>query len=187
MLFLGQLYLYFFQKHFKSSIIPFPSFNQTNEFQGEAAQRSNLREQQRKASQNSFGSLKLGNGIKGCLHFIILISLSTFTAHIIDYGSLIMGIIVVGYMVKMKSINMNIAAFVVAFTSLLHTTIHFPKFGMLESCLSLIVAITVWLSIAHDHFEKKSPIDVRIISRHSMLIYFAHILIIQFAWRYYVY
>lgn len=42
--------------------IPFPILNQTNEFQGEAAQRNNLREHSRDL-QNSFVSFKMGNGI----------------------------------------------------------------------------------------------------------------------------
>ena len=143
-LFLGQLYLFLFQEHFKVLT-------------------------------------------KGWLHFVMLVSFFPFTFYFIDYGSLIIGIIVIGYMVKVKSININVAAFVVAFASLLHTTMIFSSFGNIGLFLSFLVVTTVCLSIAHSHFETELPFNVKVISRHSMLIYFTHILIVQFVWRYYVY
>ena len=143
-LFLGQVYLFYFQNHFKTLT-------------------------------------------KGWLHFIMLVTFFPFTVYFFDYGSLIIVIIVMGYMVKIKSVNINIAACSVAFVSLFHTAVAFSNFNNIDFFLSLLVAIALWLSIAHSQFETEIPFNVKVISRHSMLIYFTHILIVQFVWRYYVY
>ena len=117
----------------------------------------------------------------------MLVTFFPFTVYFFDYGSLIIVIIVMGYMVKIKSVNINIAACSVAFVSLFHTAVAFSNFNNIDFFLSLLVAIALWLSIAHSQFETEIPFNVKVISRHSMLIYFTHILIVQFVWRYYVY
>jgi len=143
-LFLGQVYLFYFQNHFKTLT-------------------------------------------KGWLHFIMLVTFFPFTVYFFDYGSLIIGIIVMGYMVKIKSVNINIAACSVVFVSLFHTAVAFSNFNNIDFFLSFLVVIALWLSIAHSQFETEIPFNVKVISRHSMLIYFIHVLIAQFVWRYYVY
>jgi hypothetical protein len=144
LLFLGQVYLFYFQNHFKTLT-------------------------------------------EGWLHFIMLVTFFPFTVYFFDYGSLIIGIIVMGYMVKIKSVNINIAACSIAFVSLFHTAVAFSNFNNIDFFLSFLVVIALWLSIAHSQFETEIPFNVKMISRHSMLIYFIHVLIAQFVWRYYVY
>lgn len=122
--------------------------------------------------------------ITGWVHFIILVSLYPFTFYFFDYGSLIIGIIVIAYMVRVKSINVKIAAFVITITSLLHIAASFSNFSNVDWFFSFVVGVFIYLSLAHNDFAKKIFLDVRIISRHSMLIYFIHVLIIQFTWRY---
>jgi TraX protein len=128
---------------------------------------------------------QLRNLTKGWLHFIILVILSPFTLYLFDYGSLVIGIIVIGYMVKVKSIDLKIAAFVIAYVSLLHTVVNFSDLSRANLFFCGVVAIMVYLSLSYGNFEKKIALNIRPITCHALLIYCLHILIIEFIWRYY--
>jgi len=122
---------------------------------------------------------------KGWLHFIILVILSPFASYLFDYGSLVIGIIIIGYMVKAKSIDLKIAAFVIAYVSLLHTVVNFSDLSKANLLFCGVVAIMVYLSLSYGNFEKKVALNISPITRHALLIYCFHILIIEFIWRYY--
>ncbi len=122
---------------------------------------------------------------KGWLHFIFLVILSPFTSYLFDYGSLVIGIIVIGYMVKVKSIGLKVAAFAITYISLLHTVVNFSDLSKTNLFFCGVVAIMLYLSLAYGNFEKKFALNIRLITRHALLIYCLHILIIEFIWRYY--
>ncbi len=143
-IFVGQVYLFYFQDHFK-------------------------------------------NLTKGCFHFVVLLAFFPFTNDFFDYGSIMIGIIVIGYMVKIQSINTNIASCAIIFISFFHTVVTFSSFfSNIDFFLFLLVLSAIWISIFHSNFETEISFNIKIITRHSMLIYFVHILIIQFVWWYYV-
>lgn len=123
---------------------------------------------------------------KGYLHFVVLASLWPFTSKLFDYGTLTMAGMVIGYMCKQKALNIRLGAFVVAFISLLHTVTVFSNFDNKEFFFSVLVAGIVYLSVNYSNFEKNIGLNLRMISRHSMLIYCVHLLIIEFIWRYYI-
>ena len=128
---------------------------------------------------------QLRNLTKGWLHFIILVILSPFTSYLFDYGSLVIGIIVIGYMVKVKSIDLKIAAFIITYISLLHTVVNFSNLSTANLFFCGVIAIILYLSLAYGSFEKKITLNITPITRHALLIYCLHILIIEFIWRYY--
>lgn len=123
---------------------------------------------------------------KGYLHFILLAALWPFTSHIIDYGSLIIGLMVIGYMSKQKALNISLSAFIVSFISLLHTVIVFYTFDNLDLFFCFVITTLLYFSINYAKFETNIAVNLKPISRHSMLIYCVHVLIIQFIWRYYI-
>ena len=88
-------------------------------------------------------------------------------------------------MVKAKSIDLKIAAFVIAYVSLLHTVVNFSDLSKANLLFCGVVAIMVYLSLSYGNFEKKVALNIRPITRHALLIYCLHILIIEFIWRYY--
>lgn len=122
---------------------------------------------------------------KGWLHFIFLVILSPFTSYLFDYGSLVIGIIVIGYMVKVKSIDLKVAAFAITYISLLHTVVNFSNLSKANLFFCGVVAIMLYLSLCYGNFEKKFVLNISPITRHALVIYCLHILIIEFIWRYY--
>jgi surface polysaccharide O-acyltransferase-like enzyme len=125
---------------------------------------------------------------KGYLHFIVLASIWPWTKHITDYGTLVIAGMVIGYMTKLRVINISPAALIMAFISAIHTAINFyAYFTSVNIIFSSLMTIITYLLIRRGHFEQNIPFNLKIVSRHSMLIYFVHVLIIQFIWRYIVF
>lgn len=143
-IFLGQIYLYLFQNHFKN-------FN------------------------------------KGYVHFVFMTSLWPFTANILDYGTLPIAFMIVGYMSKIETIKVKLSAFLISFISIFHTILNFFHFNNLDIFFSFVCVLLVFLSIAIGDFSRRIKLNARIISRYSMFIYFFQVLIIQLVWRYYVF
>lgn len=131
--------------------------------------------------QNHFKNFNIGY-----LHFVFIASLWPFTAAVFDYGSLPIAFMIVGYMSKVKSINLKLAAFLISFISIFHSLLNFVLVNGLDIIFLLICVLLCFLSISVGGFSRNINFNIKIISRYSIFIYFFQVVIIGLVWRYYV-
>ncbi len=119
-------------------------------------------------------------------HVVILASLWSFTHTYIDYGSLVIAIMILGNMSRNGPEALNLVAAITSFLSLLHSVIVFYNFQTLHIVLATIVALIVYISITLPKFTQKIGYNVRFLTRHTMALYCFQFVIIESYWKYYL-
>ena len=121
-IFIGYVYLIIFQ-----SLPPYSELNQANEFKSEAAQPTTTAGEHSRVLKNAFVSFNSGCGInnfwKAYTHFLFLACFCLLTSKFLEYGTLGIAVMVLGYSVKNNLISLPIAAFTTAYTSLSYAMI----------------------------------------------------------------
>lgn len=182
-IFVGYVYLIIFQ-----SLPPYPELNQANEFKSEAAQRTSVREYSR-VLKNSFVSFNSGYGInnfwKAYTHFLVLACFCPLTSKFLEYGTLGIAVMVLGYSVKNNLISLPIAAFTTAYTSLSYAMIiYFDYFKTPEFIVTTIATVAIYFSLTFKSFHQVNNLKLTIISNNLLAIYCLHLVIIMIVWRY---
>jgi len=116
----------------------------------------------------------------GYIHVVLLAIFWSVTKDIIDYGSLAISIMVLGYIAKHDKSHFKLAIFISIIISIFHTITVFNFFPIYV----VIIGILQFLSMIIRDPNSQITINLNIISRNMLLIYFLHIIIIQIIFVY---
>ncbi|AFC71018.1 TraX family protein [Rickettsia australis] len=127
----------------------------------------------------------------GYYHVVIMVILWYISWALIDYGTLVIAIMILGFIAKHEQVNLKLCGFVAIFASLVHSTlftlaIPFSDFNFSNTDLILnltFLTITYILMILSD-YSQKIPINLKWISRNVIYIYCIQIIILQFIFIY---
>ena len=124
---------------------------------------------------------------KAYMHFIFLGCCWLFTEKIIEYGTLVIALMVLGQISKQHPKQLPLMAFAASFIVLLHSfATYYEYFSLVEFIILLIVISGVYFSLACNNFYKTNNLKLVIISNNLMLIYCLHLILIMLVWRYYI-
>lgn len=119
------------------------------------------------------------------IHVIILSLFWVFSWEYIDYGTLSIAIILLGYTAKQSPSNLKLAVAVAVILSIFHTITVF-SFSNIYLILSILIALGEYYLFVRSYFDKEIGFNIRVISRNTLIIYFVHVIIIQFIWLFWV-
>ena len=122
----------------------------------------------------------------GYIHVIILSFLSLITSRYIEYGSISIAIMVLGYLAKHHP-NVNyIMASVTMCLSMISTLLLFQgSFNIQDYIISFIVMFIIYILMISYNYNSIIELKMNIISRNTLLIYFVHFVILGVIWKYY--
>lgn len=120
-------------------------------------------------------------------HFIILACCFPLTSDFLEYGSLAIAMMVLGFGVRNNLIPISLAALAVTYISSLSTlTIYFNDFKIPEFIATGIITIAIYFSLTFKNFHRANNLKLTIISNNLLAIYCIHLIIIMLVWRYYI-
>ncbi|CAK6518922.1 TraX family protein [Rickettsia helvetica] len=127
----------------------------------------------------------------GYCHVIIMVILWYISWALIDYGTLVIAIMILGFISKHEQANLKLCCFIAIFASFVHSTlftlaIPFSDFNFSNTELILNVTfltITYILMIISD-YSQKIAINLKWISRNVLYIYCIQMMILQFIFIY---
>lgn len=127
----------------------------------------------------------------GYCHVIIMVILWYISWALIDYGTLVIAIMILGFISKQEKANLKLCCFIAIFASFVHSTlftlaISFNEFNFSKTDLILnltFLTVTYILMIISD-YSQKIPISLKWISRNALYIYCIQIMILQFIFIY---
>ena len=124
-------------------------------------------------------------------HAIIMVLLWYISWALIDYGTLVIATMILGFISKHEQANLKLCCFIAIFASFVHSTlftlaISFNEFNFSNTDLILnltFLTITYILMILSD-YSQKIAINLKWISRNVLYIYCIQIMILQFIFIY---
>lgn len=119
-------------------------------------------------------------------HVVILASLWRLTHPYIEYGSLVIAIMILGYIARHQYDCLKLTAAIVSFFTLLHSLIVFYNFEPLHMALAFVPAGMIYISLTAQILTKRISYNISFATRHTLLIYCLQFVIIQTYWRYYL-
>ena len=127
----------------------------------------------------------------GYCHVIIMVILFYISWALIDYGTLVIAIMILGFISKHEQANIKLCCFVAIFASFVHSTLFTLaiclnefNFSNIDLILNLtFLTITYILMIVGD-YSQKIAINLKWMSRNILYIYCIQIMILQFTFIY---
>ncbi|MFY9590006.1 TraX family protein [Rickettsia endosymbiont of Halotydeus destructor] len=115
----------------------------------------------------------------GYCHVVVLAMLWCVSWFLIDYGTVVIAIMVLGHIARHDPLNLRLCIFISLVISLLHTI---TGFNLSDSytILTIILSITIYILMITRDFTQKTTINLKWLSRHTISIYCIHLAIIQF-------
>ena len=127
----------------------------------------------------------------GYCHAIIMAILFYFSAAFIDYGTLVISIMILGFIAKHEPVNLKLCCFIAIFASLVHSTlftlaIPSSSFNFANNYLILnIILLTVtYILMIIKEYSQKISLNLKLISRNALHIYCIQSIIFQFVFIY---
>jgi len=127
----------------------------------------------------------------GYCHVIIMTILFYISWALIDYGTLVIAIMILGFIAKHEPVNLKLCCFIAIFTSFVHSTIFtlaIPfsdfNFSNTELISDLILLTVTYILIIIKDYSQKIAINLKWISRNVLYIYCIQIMILQFIFIY---
>ncbi|XVN41168.1 MAG: TraX family protein [Rickettsia endosymbiont of Argas persicus] len=127
----------------------------------------------------------------GYCHVILMIMLWYFSWSYIDYGTLVIAIMILGFIAKHEPKNLKLCCFITIFATLLHSTffmfipsISINNFSNMNLLLNAIFLIIIYILMTICDYSKKIFINIKYISRNVLYIYCLQIVILQFMFVY---
>lgn len=122
----------------------------------------------------------------GYVHIIILSFLSLITSRYIEYGSMSIAIMVLGYLAKRNpSVNYVMASVTMCLSMISVLLIFHGLFNIQDYIISFIVMFITCILMISYNYDSIIKIKMNIISRNTLLIYFVHFVILGVIWQYY--
>lgn len=125
----------------------------------------------------------------GLGHVVFTGCLWNFTQGWVDYGSLVISVMILGQMVKIHGQDKMILTLPATLFSFLHSFFMFyieGFFSTTEIIASFILSLVLWYALGWHVYERKVNMNISALSRHSLAIYVANVIIITLIWKYYV-
>ncbi len=119
----------------------------------------------------------------GYCHAVVLAMLWCVSWFLIDYGTVVIAVMVLGYIAKHDPLNLRLCVFVSLVISLLHTVTGF-NLSDAYIILTIILSITVYILMVTRDFTQKTIINLKWISRHTIGIYCIDLAIMEFIFVY---
>lgn len=129
---------------------------------------------------------KLQNIHISYVHLFMLWLLSIVTINFFDYGTLVIAVMMLGFIASKHSEYLKIAIlFSIALPMLSSTFLIFNFTGLYIHVL-IFLAILEYFIMTLIKFDKKILLNINIISRNSLYIYVVHLIILQAIFVYYI-
>jgi hypothetical protein len=120
-------------------------------------------------------------------HIIILASMWGLTHNYIEYGTLSIAIMLIGYVAKKEPNRLKLLAAVASFFSLLHSLVVFDAFfEPLHVFIVIIISVMIYISLTVINLGCKISWNIAFITRNMLEFYCLHLVIIESYWRYYL-
>lgn len=116
---------------------------------------------------------------KGYCHVVFLGTLWFCTWFLVDYGTIGLAIMLLGYIAKHDLGNLRLALAISMILTVLHTIAVFPL-SYIYVLIVVIFGILQYIFMVARNFEQKIAINLRIISHNALYIYAIHLAILQF-------
>ncbi|WP_425363329.1 TraX family protein [Candidatus Tisiphia endosymbiont of Hybos culiciformis] len=124
---------------------------------------------------------------KGYCHVVLLGTLWFCSWFLIDYGTLSMAIMLLGYIAKHDLANLRLTIAISIILSIMHTMTTF-QFSSIYVFIVIIFGVLEYIFMVARNFEQKIAINLRIISHNALYIYAIHLAILQFLFfKFYLY
>jgi len=127
----------------------------------------------------------------GYCHVIIMTILFYISWALIDYGTLVIAIMILGFIAKHEPKNLKLCCFVTIFAALVHSalfTLATPfsdfNFSNTDLILDIILLIATYILMTISDYSKRIFINLKWISRNVLYIYCVQIMILQFMFVY---
>ncbi len=120
---------------------------------------------------------------KGCFHLVLLCSLYFYSWFFIDYGTMAIAIMVLGYIAKHDHANFRLTIIISIILTILYAILNF-QFSYIYIIILIILAILEYKLIIFKKFDQKISLNLRIISHNALYIYAIHVAILQFIFLY---
>jgi len=120
----------------------------------------------------------------GYCHVIALGVLWCITWGFVDYGTLVLAIMTLGYIAQRDFSNLRLALLISVILSLFHTITTFG-FSDIYVIMTISLGVIEYILMIMKDFNQQISVNLRIISRYSIYIYCIHLAIIQFMFVYY--
>jgi hypothetical protein len=120
----------------------------------------------------------------GYWHVILICPLFILTNFIFAYGTLVIAIMILGYIAKHENKSCKLTIFIAIILSLLHYFVIFQPHGS-NIILILIQAFLLYLLMIAKSLDQPIELNIKTISRNSLFIYFIQILIMELMWSYF--
>ena len=116
----------------------------------------------------------------GYLHVIFITLLWSFTRDYIDYGSLAISIMILGYIAKHDKKYFALSFFIVTIFQMFHIITVFT----FSIYVVVVICIVEYLIMILTDLNTRIYINLNVISRNALFIYFVHLIVIQLIWFY---
>lgn len=121
----------------------------------------------------------------GYYHVITLSSLWYFTWTFVDYGTLVLACMILGYIAQNDKVNFKITVFISIIISIFHTLAIFNPHDF-DLITVLIFAVLEYFIMTVRNFNDPITLNLKWMSRNVLFIYFAQLAIIELAWFYHL-
>lgn len=125
-----------------------------------------------------FGSSFKKFSYKVCYHLILLLFLWYYSWFLIDYGSVAIAIMVLGYIAKHDQANLKLTIILSIIITIMHALLTF-HFTSIYVFILLILGLLQYILMVARNFEQKIKMNLRIITNNIIYIYAAHMAILQ--------
>lgn len=120
-----------------------------------------------------------------CAHCIIISSFWILTEYIFEYGTIVIGIMILGCYSK-HSKEIKIPSLIIILIALCHTAVGFYYyFSVYEYIVLVFVIFLIYFSLNLYDFNMEISFNLLPITNHLLLIYLLNMSILMFIWRYY--
>ncbi len=127
----------------------------------------------------------------GYCHVIIMVILWYISWAIIDYGTIVIAIMILGFIAKHEHKNLKLCCCVTILITLVHSALfmlsitfsdlNFSNFNLMVDIILLTVTFILMII---DNYSKRLFINIKLVSRNVIYIYCVHIIILQFIFVY---
>jgi hypothetical protein len=129
----------------------------------------------------------INNFYSGYIHVVLTASLWIFSFEYIDYGTLGISIMILGYMLKHHCIGNKLAAGLVVTLTLGHALITFQNiFNYYDLGIMSLGLAYLYFLLSKGGFSKPIRVNLLPITRRSLEIFVVHIMLIETIWRYFI-
>ncbi|MGX6960697.1 MAG: TraX family protein [Rickettsia endosymbiont of Pentastiridius leporinus] len=123
----------------------------------------------------------------GYCHVIIMVILWYITGNLIDYGTLVIAMMILGFIAKNEPKNLKLCCFITIFAIFIHSiifTLAIPldafTFSNFDLILDIILLILTYILMTIKDYEQKISINLKWLSRNVIYTYCVQIFILQF-------